>query len=106
MFCRLIILKRRAISRPPVFPLQAAVFFEKAEAPARRFSPVRGLGQVEFVRGACVYDGNAVPGPAAEKTGAGWLTPVVSCTIVALLGWLNYRGISEMLAFAISCYPH
>ena len=43
---------------------------------------------------------------AAEKTGAGWLTPVVSCTIVALLGWLNYRGISEMLAFAISCYPN
>lgn len=33
------------------------------------------------------------------------LTPVVTCTIVALLGWLNYRGISDLLHFATTCYP-
>jgi hypothetical protein len=33
------------------------------------------------------------------------LTPLVTCTIVALLGWINFCGIGKLLAFAISSYP-
>ena len=42
---------------------------------------------------------------AAEKLKFGLLTPLVTCTIVVLLGWINFRGIGELLAFAFSCYP-
>ena len=33
------------------------------------------------------------------------LTPLMTCTIVALLGWLNFCGIRELLVFAVSNYP-
>ena len=41
----------------------------------------------------------------AEKTGFGLLTPLATCTIVAVLGWLNFRGIGELLTFAFARYP-
>ena len=41
----------------------------------------------------------------AAKTKLPFLTPLVSCTIVALLGWLNLCGIGKLLAFAITNYP-
>ena len=41
----------------------------------------------------------------AAKTKLSFLTPLVSCTIVALLGWLNLCGIGKLLAFAITNYP-
>jgi len=41
----------------------------------------------------------------AAKTKLAFLTPLVSCTIVALLGWLNLCGIGKLLAFAITNYP-
>ena len=41
----------------------------------------------------------------AVKTKLPFLTPLVSCTIVALLGWLNLCGIGKLLAFAITNYP-
>jgi len=39
------------------------------------------------------------------KLKTGLLTPLVTCTIVALLGWLNFRGIGALLAFAFEHYP-
>lgn len=33
------------------------------------------------------------------------LTPLASCIIVVLLGWLNFRGIGELMNFAFTCYP-
>ena len=41
----------------------------------------------------------------AAKTRAGLLTPLVTCTILAVLGWLNCCGIGKLLAFAIENYP-
>ena len=41
----------------------------------------------------------------AAKTKLAFLTPLVSCTIVALLGWLNLYGIGKLLGFAITNYP-
>jgi len=41
-----------------------------------------------------------------EKLKSGLLTPVVTCTIVAVLGWLNFRGIGALLSFAFSNYPN
>ena len=40
-----------------------------------------------------------------EKLGLPLLTPAVSCTIVAVLGFLNIQGIRQLLDFAVSCYP-
>ena len=39
------------------------------------------------------------------KLKTGLLTPIVTCTIVALIGWLNFRGIGALLAFAFEHYP-
>ena len=41
----------------------------------------------------------------AAKMNFGLLTPLLTCTIVALLGLHNFRGIGELLAFAVSNYP-
>lgn len=42
---------------------------------------------------------------AGAKLKTGLLTPLVTCTIVALLSWLNFRGIGALLAFAFEHYP-
>ena len=36
----------------------------------------------------------------AAKTKLPFLTPLVSCTIVTVLGWINFRGIGKLIAFA------
>ena len=41
----------------------------------------------------------------AVITRSGLLTPLVTCTIVAVLGWLNFCGIGKLLAFATANYP-
>ena len=41
----------------------------------------------------------------AVKTKYGSLTLLVSCTIVTVLGWINFCGIGKLLAFAIASYP-
>ena len=43
---------------------------------------------------------------AGEKLKSGLLTPIVTCTIVAVLGWLNFRGIGALLSFAFTNYPN
>ena len=42
---------------------------------------------------------------AGAKLKTGLLTPLVTCTIVAVLGWLNFRGIGALLTFAFEHYP-
>ena len=39
------------------------------------------------------------------KTKFGSLTLLATCTILAVLGWLNICGIRDLLVFAIACYP-